>query len=221
MWAVMLALALEGASPPSLDQLVDRVQSHYDRLQDFEAQFTQRHVRRIIHKVVEERGTMAFKKPDLMRWEYQSPENKLFVSDGTKTYFYVPEDHQVIVSHTAGGAMGPAPDSPLALIMGRTRLLDTFEVVESDSEPQSGGRVLRLIPRRPQEDFEQAEIEVRPEDGQVRRVILLDNQGNRSEFIFEDIRENRGLSDALFHFTIPSGVDILLAPDSSPPSPLN
>ena len=82
---------------------------------------------------------------------------------------------------TQGGAMALAPESLLSVIMGETRLLDAFEVMDSDTEPVVGGRVLRLIPRRPQEDFEEAEIEVLP-DGQVMRVSLLDRCVSRGVF---------------------------------------
>ena len=224
MWSVIVALALVGdppSQPPAVDAaLVQRIQAHYDQVQDFEAHFIQRVVHRIVHKVIEESGTMAFKRPGRMRWEYQNPENKLFVTDGEKSYFYVPEDRQVIVSHTPGGAMGLAEGSPFSIIMGDTRLLDAFEVKNSDSGPQVGGEVLLLIPRRPQEDFEEAEIEVRPENGQIIRVSLLDSQGNRTEFLFDEIRENRGLVDSMFRFSVPSGVDILIASDTGAPSPL-
>lgn len=215
----MVALALAGgppSPPPAVDAaLVQRIQTHYDRVQDFEAQFIQRVVHRIVQKVIEESGTMAFKRPGQMRWEYQNPENKLFVTDGEKSYFYVPEDHQVIVSHTLGGAMGLAEGSPFSVIMGETRLLEAFTVENSDSEPQVGGKVLLLIPHHPQEGFEEAEIEVRRDDGQIMRVSLLDSQGNRTEFLFDEIRENRGLMDSMFRFTVPSGVDILIAADGA------
>ena len=196
-------------------EIVRRVEAHYGNLQDFQAGFTQRLVHRIVHRTVEEGGTVAFKRPGRMRWEYRDPE-KLLVTDGSKSYFYVPEDRQVIVSHTPGGAMGLTPDSPLSVIMGETRLSDAFEVMNSDTEPVAGGLVLRLMPRRHQEDFEEAEIEVHPANGQVIRVSLLDQQGNRTEFLFEDIRENRGLSDSLFRFEIPPGVDILMASETVP-----
>jgi outer membrane lipoprotein carrier protein len=216
MWSLVIAFMLAGTSSPSLpttSELVDRIQAHYDGIRDFEAAFTQRVEHRIVHKIISESGMVFFKRPGSMRWEYRSPE-KLLVTDGTKSYFYVPEDRQVIVSHDREGALALAPDSPLSVIMGRTRLLEAFGVAESSSPPEVGGRVLRLIPRHPQEEFQEAEIEVRPEDGQVRRLSLLDPQGNRTDFLFESIRENVGLSDSLFEFTIPSGVDILMASEN-------
>lgn len=224
MWSVIIAFVLAEAapgvapSPPndeSVQQIVARVQAHYDQLRDFEADFTQRVVHQIMHKTIEEYGTVAFKRPGRMRWEYEDPE-KLLVTDGETSYFYVPEDRQVIVSHNPGGALALAPESPLSVIMGETRLVDAFDVTDSDTPPAMGGRVLRLIPRRPQEEFREAEIEVNPTDGQVLRVSLLDYQGNRTEFFFENIRENRGLSDWLFRFEIPPGVDIVTASDAAP-----
>jgi outer membrane lipoprotein carrier protein len=221
-WTAAGPTALARPTNPPEDvpvaEIVQRVEAHYGNLQDFQADFTQRLVHRIVHRTVEEGGTVAFKRPGRMRWEYRDPAKivKLLVTDGSKSYFYVPEDRQVIVSHTPGGAMGLTPDSPLSVIMGETRLSDAFEVTSSDTEPVAGGLVLRLMPRRHQEDFEEAEIEVQPANGQVMRVSLLDQQGNRTEFLFEDIRENRGLSDSLFRFEIPPGVDILMASEAVP-----
>lgn len=221
MRSVLIALILGGTAlggPLSANEpvsaLVARVQAHYDAVQDFEASFTQRVIHPIVHKTIEESGTVAFKRPGRMRWEYQDPE-KLLVTDGEKAYFYVPEDRQVIISQDQEGAMALAPESPLSVIMGETRLLDAFEVTDSASEPTAGGSVLWLIPHRPQQTFEEAEIEVNPADGQVRRVSLVDQQGTRTEFLFDDIRENRGLSDTLFRFEVPPDVDVLIASESN------
>ena len=80
--------------------------------------------------------------------------------------------------------------------------------------------MLRLLPRHPREDFDQIELEVEPSSGRVQRVILVDSLSNRTEFLFESIKENQNLPDTQFLFTIPSGVDIVMASDSpSTPRP--
>ncbi|MFQ5789766.1 MAG: outer membrane lipoprotein carrier protein LolA [Acidobacteriota bacterium] len=225
MWPLVLLtpiLASLGSAPQpsvSLDELASRVQAYYDSLPGFEARFTQRYERRIVKKVIVETGTLAVKKPGRMRWEYQSPEEKLFLTDGEKSYFYLPEERQVIVSHAASGAMGMTHGSPFELLAGRGRLRDAFEVLPSDSEPRMGGAMLRLLPRRAQEQYEEVELEVDPDSGEVRRVVLLDTLGNQTEFLFEQVRENHRLPDSLFRFTVPSGVDIVLASETWDPSP--
>ena len=175
----------------SLDVLVDRIQAHLDEMQDFEARFTQRYHRQLLGKIIVESGVVQIKKPGRMRWDYLRPEEKLFVTNGSKTYFYVPEEKQVIVSNTPSGALGLTPDSPLSLLAGRSRLSDAFEVTESDRRPEAGGSMLRLVPRRREEDIENVEIEVETKTGRFRRVILVDSQENRTEFLFEDIKENQ------------------------------
>jgi outer membrane lipoprotein carrier protein len=224
MWRILSLFYLAGliSSTPvraqPVEELARRIQTHLDEVRDFQARFTQRYHRQIIGKVIIEGGVVAIKKPGRMRWDYTSPEEKLFVTDGDKTYFYVPEDRQVIVSHAPGGALGLTPDSPLSLLAGRSRLVEAFEVHPAQSEPQAGGTVLRLVPRRPQEDFEEIEIEAEA-SGRVRRVVLVDSQGNRTDFFFDDIKENQGIPDTLFLFTVPSGVDIILASDAKSDTP--
>ena len=54
-----------------------------------------------------------------MRWDYTEPERKQFVSDGTKIYFYIPADKQVIVSPVPADAEATTPALFLA---GKGRL---------------------------------------------------------------------------------------------------
>jgi len=42
--------------------------------------------------VAAESGIVYFSRPGRMRWEYESPESKLFLVDGTNVWFYVPAD---------------------------------------------------------------------------------------------------------------------------------
>ena len=85
--------------------------------------------------LVEESGRVIVKKPGRMRWEYQSPEEKLFVTDGSRSYFYIPIENQVMVSHHPRGAMGMGEGSPFELLTGRSRMTDSFAFFASDAPP--------------------------------------------------------------------------------------
>jgi len=212
MFPLLLA-ALAVAPPPSapeLEALVERVESHYASVAGFEADFTQRYERRLLRRVVEETGKVAVKKPGRMRWEYLSPEEKLFVTDGSKSYFYLPEENQVLVSHQPEGAMGMEEGSPFELLAGKSRLGDSFAFFASDSEPTEGGVMLKLLPLRTHEEFEEVELEVSPDTGRVLRLVLLDFQRNRTEFVFSDVRENVDLPETLFRFSVPAGAEVVV-----------
>ena len=42
-----------------------------------------------------ESGTVYFRRPGRMRWEYESPEEKLFLADARTVWFYVTADRSV------------------------------------------------------------------------------------------------------------------------------
>src|SRR6267154_2320107 len=85
------------AADPTAPELADALQRKYDTVKDFSADFVHTYQGGVLKKQLTERGTVLIKKPGKMRWDYTAPEKKLFVSDGSKLYFYIPADKQVIV----------------------------------------------------------------------------------------------------------------------------
>jgi outer membrane lipoprotein carrier protein len=213
---LLVAVVSAGPGVDRLTDIVEKVERHYDSVSDFEAGFTQRYERRLLRKTVSESGRVSVKKPGRMRWEYRSPEEKVFVTDGAKTYFYLPAENQVMVSHSPEGAMGMEEGSPFELLAGRGRLRDSFTPSLSDEPATRGGIVLRLDPLEPREEFEEVELEVQPSNGRVLRVVLIDAERNKTEFLFDDVRENVGLSETLFRFAIPSGVEVVVQQSDNP-----
>src|SRR5436309_9261157 len=80
------------------ESLAEQLQRKYASIKDFSADFVHAYQGGVLHKQITERGHVLIKKPGKMRWEYTSPEKKLYISDGVRIYSYTPEDKQVIVS---------------------------------------------------------------------------------------------------------------------------
>ncbi|MGC1660440.1 MAG: outer membrane lipoprotein carrier protein LolA [Candidatus Acidiferrales bacterium] len=86
-----------------------------------------------------ESGTVYFSRPGRMRWEYESPEPKLFLVDGANAWFYVPADR------TASRAtLKQSSDwrTPVALLAGKAdldQLCRSLEIVSSPSSPHAAG----------------------------------------------------------------------------------
>jgi outer membrane lipoprotein carrier protein len=195
---VLLLSPATGPSPA--EAVVRRLEERHRRVADLTARFVQIYRSGILGREVVERGTVSLKRPGRMLWEYRDPERKTFVSDGRSFYFYVPADRQVIVRDQAG-QRGVAVE----LLSGQLDILGRFDV---GLEPTpAGGQRLRLVPRELDPDVERVYLELDPA-GRIGAIEILDAQGSRSEFRFEAIRENVGLSDSLFHFRIPSGVEV-------------
>src|SRR6266699_3593341 len=88
---VLLAISVfPAARAAELDatELARTLQNKYDRIKDFSSDFVHTYEGGVLRKKITERGRLLVKKPGRMRWEYTTPEQKLFVSDGLKMYSY-------------------------------------------------------------------------------------------------------------------------------------
>jgi outer membrane lipoprotein carrier protein len=195
------------AAQPAADALARSVQAHYQQVKDFTASFEQAYVGGALKRRSVERGTVAIRKPGRMRWDYESPEKKLFVSDGTRMYFYVPADKQVRVS--AMPEAGRVP-TPILFLAGRGDLLRDFKVEEVPPPVgATGARALRLRPVRPEPEYDTLTLVVDGTSYAMRQMIVVDAQGGTSTFSFTNLRENVGVADSRFVFTMPKGVDVV------------
>ena len=123
--AILLALLLvAGAPPPAADPdpslaeaLVGRIETRHARTRDLVARFVQTYRSGLLGRQLVERGVVSIKRPGRMRWEYEEPEEKLFLSDGESFYFYVPEEQADVLKRTGDARVDH--DSALEDLAGR------------------------------------------------------------------------------------------------------
>jgi outer membrane lipoprotein carrier protein len=177
-----------------------------------------------------ESGKVYFSRPGRMRWEYEAPEQKLFISDGKTVWFYVPSDHTV-----TRAPMKQSTDwrTPIALLTGKARLSQLCETLDLSAQAPAahGNVVLSCRPRgekaktkSPGEDnldasmapidqqFDEVLLEVNPETGELADVRVLQPGGIELEYRFGNWQENEPLAESLFHFQTPAGVAIVEQP---------
>jgi len=197
-----VALGADQAAPPTATDLAARVQAHYATVRDFTAGFTVSQRSALMVKTLVERGDVKVKKPGRMRWIYKSPEPKEFVADGSQLYAYHPKDKYVMIS-----ALPPPDQTSAALLFlsGRGDLTRDFTAAVPAKHPEGEWR-LELTPRSRQADFTSLTLDVDRATLQMRGVIVVDDNGE-SSFRFANLRENQGLSDQVFVFQIPKGVE--------------
>src|SRR5262245_12058943 len=147
------------AQKSELDQLVLSLQAKYNKLRSLAADFTQ------VYSAPGERtrresGRLLLKKPGRMRWDYTTPESKLFISNGRVIYEYLPSD-----KYATKSSVKESDDlrAPFMFLLGRGNLRRDFKLIEFAREApvQAGNKVLRLIPKRAQ-DFTELMIEIAP-----------------------------------------------------------
>jgi len=183
---VLLALLLTPVRGENPDEIVQLLENKYRDLKSLSASFRQKYQN--FEQVIEESGVLVIKKPGKMYWEYQEPNRKYFVVNGSKSWFYVPADKQVIVTNLRDDA-----STPLMLLLGKGDLKADFQVEEETEEkPQTlGNLMLRLVPRTPQGDFSHVLVEVNPASALISRLVVVEPIGATNEYLFTNIEQNR------------------------------
>jgi len=205
--AICSAVSFDAAAQqkPAPEVLAKALQQRYQGIKDFSADFVHNYRGGVLKTQTQERGTVMVKKPSRMHWIYTAPEKKEFVSDGVKIYSYIPQDKQVIVSSV------PADDqaaTPALFLAGKGDIVRDFSASYVDSAVP-GTVALKLTPRRSEPDYEYLVVAVEPVSLRIRALTTRDRQGGESTLVFNNLKENQGISDKEFAFRIPRGVDVI------------
>src|SRR5206468_8122189 len=177
----------------SAADLAQALQKKYDGIKDFSSDFVHSYEGGILRKHITERGRVVVKKPGKMRWDYTTPEQKLFVSDGLKMYSYLPQDKQVIISSI------PAEDqatTPTLFLAGKGNLTRDFtpSIVDVPAGMPEGARALKFIPKTRQRDYDWLILVVDPSTLGIRGLVTVDAQAGKSTFVFANLKENVGIA---------------------------
>ncbi|HTK95258.1 MAG TPA: outer membrane lipoprotein chaperone LolA [Terriglobales bacterium] len=211
---VMCALAARaGAAERSVSDVAKAVDEHYNRLKSFTADFSESYRGAGIAR--SESGRLSLKKPGKMRWEYQQPRAKLFVTDGSTAYFYVPGDQQ---ARRAPVKKLDDLRSPLRYLLGKTKLqkeFDGLELAPNVPAVTAGDIVLHGQPKSMADRVSDVVLEIAP-DNRIVRILVEEVDGSTTEFRFSNIVEDPALDDAQFRFTPPPGVQVIEATDLAP-----
>lgn len=197
-----------GAAAGSADvkTLAAAVDAHYNHLRSLEAQFTETYRGSGMDR--SESGTLWLKKPGKMRWEYRSPKEKLFVSNGKDAWFYVPDDRQ---ARKEAAKKLEDIRSPLAFLLGKTKLekeLQGLSAAPDVAPAQAGNTVLRGVPKAFADRISEIVLEITP-DSRIVRLIMQQVNGASTEYRFTDQKEDLAIVDNRFDFRAPAGTEVV------------
>ena len=203
---VLLGGVTRVAAQPEVHAIAEKVDRRYNHMQTLQAQFVETYSGAGMTR--KESGTLALKKPGRMRWDYDQPRPKMFLTDGKTAWFYVPGERQV--------RRTPVKDiddlrSPLRYLLGKAKLEKEFIglAIDANSKPLNAGDiVLRGVPKGMQERVSLTLLEITPE-GLITRIVVHEMDGSVTEFRFLQQKENVQIADQRFRFTPPAGVEVV------------
>jgi len=201
----MLALA----ATEDVSSIARAVDEHYNHLRTLQAEFAEKYRGAGMERT--ESGTVwlakgGMKKPGKMRWEYRSPREKLFVSDGKDAWFYVPGDRQ---ARKTDARKLDDIRSPLAFLLGKSKLekeLRGLSLAPDVAPVAAGDVVLRGVPQALADRVSEILLELTP-GNRITRIVINEVDGSVTEYRFSDQREDEVIPDARFRFNPPPGTE--------------
>lgn len=187
---------------PTADEVIRRVETRYNAAKTLSLDFVENYNMQG-HPRPPEEGKLTLRKQRKMRWDYQRPAGKLFISDGKTVYLYSAAENRV--------EKMPLKDTddmraPLAFLLGRLDMKKEFQ--DFTTRPGDGGSWLAARSKNDRTPYDNIEMLVAP-DGEVKELKVAGRDQSLLAFSFKDERLNPPVSDNLFHFTIPNGAEVV------------
>lgn len=169
-----------------------------------EANFTHRFTAKGFKTSQVENGSVVFGALPKMRWSYTSPEKKVFVFDGTSSWFYVPADKQVTLGRVSDARKGELP----FLLLGDAAARNKHFIVKQQT--RNGSVVTTLNPRNNKALIRSVSVTINPTTHLISRIEYTDREGNRTSFDFSGYHRRAASADT-FRFDPPAGVQVVRA----------
>ncbi|MDL2286757.1 outer membrane lipoprotein carrier protein LolA [Desulfococcaceae bacterium OttesenSCG-928-F15] len=183
------------------DALFSRIEKRY-REKCFSVYFQQTSVLSAMDITERASGKVIFSHPGLMRWEYETPEPRLILTDGKKLWIYSPMEKEVLVGEAAnyfGKGKGGRFLSDIA------SLREDFTRKEVPSI-QTGFLRFRLLPKNPEPGLAEIFLEADSETGAIGSIETVNEFGDTTRILFIGEDHHVSCEKDLFSFTTPAGV---------------
>jgi len=206
LWLPLSTAAQQPAASLTSIALAQRVDEHYNKLRSLKSGFREDYDGLGMHR--SETGTLLLRKPGRMRWDYDTPQGKVFVLDGKFAWFYAPGDSQV---QRIPASKLDDLRSPLRMLLGHTKLeseMDSLRLTRSNDTLTLSG-----IPHGQQKRIHNLSFTVTP-TGSITAILIEEVDGARTSFTFTNEEANTSIPETQFQFTPPKGIPVV---DALPP----
>ena len=195
-------------SPPgsdlSPDDIIKKIETRY-ALSGFTALFFQTSTIKAMEITDSASGKAFFKRPDKMRWEYETPDHQTIITNGHTLWIYRPEDNQVMV--------GKAPSffedgKGFSFLSDMESVKKKFNILLEDKD-EDDTHVLKLLPIEKTFDVSVIYLFVSINTFEVVKIITYNSYEDETRIEFKDIQFKQKLDESLFNFNIPQGIEVL------------
>jgi outer membrane lipoprotein carrier protein len=185
-------------------QALDAIQSQYEKISTFEANFTQRSYVKMMNQTQDVKGRVQIKKPGKMRWVYGAPDTQILISNDKALWLYVPDEEQATKVPVDSIY---SSNTPALFLAGKGKLTHAFDVESVNQEDKN--ILVSLVPKNAEQGLARLILQANKKNYQITGSTVYDKLGNRTEIRFNRIQVNHEISEEQFQLKTPPGVEIL------------
>lgn len=188
----------------TLDDILRGIEQRYAPA-GFTADFVQESTLKMMEITDFASGKASFQRPGMMRWEYETPERQLIITDGIRLWIYKPEDNQVML----GKADAFFADGSGASFLSNIELIRQKFSIELVTQAMDENEILKLIPKEKNIDLSAIYLTISRKTFDVSQIVSYNSYGDETRIKLQNIRFDKIPDDSRFKFKIPADVDLL------------
>lgn len=204
---IFLPITHISAQPLTIEDVLSGIEQKYSG-KSFKADLTQITTTAAIDLKDTYSGKAWFSHPGKMKWQYISPQNHVFITNGTTLWFYIPEENQVRISSAEQffkAGSGGAFLSDISLV----RKNYTSRIKETTTTDI----VVELIPIEKTPQISSIDLWVNKASYEIRQAVTRNEYNDTTEFIFNNIEFTK-IDPQFFEFK-PSNDMIIINEDQN------
>ena len=192
------------AGDPALDALLKGVETRYNSAKTLQVLFHEDYTPPGRAKRSES-GTLVLRKPLKMRWDYDQPKGKLFISDGKFLWLYTPEDNRAEKMK-----LKESDDmrAPLAFLLGKLDFSKEFRNLQA--KPEGPATRITAEPKTDNLPYSAVEFLI-ASDHRITAVKVTNFDHSILEFRLDQEKVDPPLDAKLFQFQTPKGAQLVEA----------
>jgi outer membrane lipoprotein carrier protein len=188
----------------SLDEVIQKVEKHYS-VSGFTAQFSQMSSIKAMEITDSASGRAFFKRSGKMRWEYETPDRQMIITDAKTLWVYRPEDNQVMIGKAPSFFKG---GKGFSFLSDMKVIRQKFDMV-LEKETEEGFFVIKLLPREKTYDIVEIFLWISRNTFDVVKILTYNSYGDETRIVFNNVQLRENLDDSLFTFEVSEGMEVL------------
>jgi outer membrane lipoprotein carrier protein len=211
---VLLIPALVKAQEMDSLEIAQKLQSTYEKALNLVADFKQTTAMKFSSRVRQGSGTMIFRKPGRMRWDYRSPDYQVLISDVETISMYFEKSNQMIVSNAREYLQS---DVTYSFFAGTGDILKDFDVSDPDlvTDSMDNSFLIKLTPRSSHPHVSSIHAWISHDSFLITHLQIVDHFETVTDLFFFNILINadhydsREIKEDLFLFIPPADTEII------------